>query len=284
MGREARFVKFVGSLWENHRECFSYAERPWIERITDREEKIFAIVLRTLIWNEQKEQQLIKQKLGGFTESRERFFKVREDIFKSWAEEKMKGIRFAVKENGKPWLGAHRDNRHKKCFSIALFEYMKLVDGSQAEFFENFADFNSAFEKVKNEIYGVGDLTAFDILERLYRTEDKLEAKPFKHHPEEFYLTGGGVIKGLRKIQDYHISNNKELEEQGNILIEKIVEKYNIPQEIVYYEVESILCIYQKDKYSNNVKSEDLLNGQIEPEEFAQIYAQKYCEDRKTTC
>jgi len=282
LSREERFIEFVGHLWEHHRECFSYSERPWIARITDKEEKIYAIVLRSLIWNEQREQQLVQKELGRFKGSINRFSELGEDGFKAWTREKIKCMHFAIKENGKPWSGAHRDNRHKLDFPRALFEYMQLVGRSQVRFFDNFPDFDSAFDAIK-QIHSVGSLTSFDILERLYRTEEKLEAKLFKHHPQRFHLTGGGVIRGLRNIYPY-VRSNRELEDQGNILIEKIREKHGIPKDVVYYEMESILCIYQKDKYPNNLKSEDLLNGVIKPKEFADIYAQLYCKSKQTIC
>lgn len=282
MSREDRFVEFVGNLWKNHRKCFRYSERPWIRKITNREEKIFAIVLRTLICNEQCEQQLVQKEFGAFRETRKKFLELGEDGFKDWTKEKIKSIPFGIDENGKPWRGAHRDNRHKPDFPRALSEYMQLVGRSQIQFFDRFSDFDSAFKEIKH-IHSLGNLTSFDILERLYRTEENLEAKPFQYHPERFYLTGGGVSRGLRKIYAY-MSSNRELEEQGNILVHKIIEEFDVAKEIVYYEVENTLCIYQKDKYPNYIKSEHLLNGCFKPKEFADIYAQKYCKSNKTVC
>jgi len=282
LSRDERFIKFVGSLWEHHRECFSHSERPWIAKITDKEEKIYAIFVRSLIWNEQREQQLVQKELGKFEGTISSFSELGENDFKVWIKEKIKDLDFAIKENGRPWSGAHRDNRHKLNFPRALFEYMQLVGRSQIRFFDKFSDFDSAFDALK-EIHSIGNLTSFDILQRLYRTEEKMDARLFKHHPLRFHLTGSGVARGLRKIYG-HVGNNRELEEQGNILIEKIREKHDIPKEVVYYETESILCIYQKDKYLYNLKSEDLLNRVFKPKEFADIYAQTYCKGNQTIC
>ena len=248
----------------------------------DKEEKIYAIVLRSLIWNERKDQQLVQKEFGGFNGTLNRILELGEDGFKVWTKEKIKDMNFAVKKGGKHWSGAHRDNRHKPGFPRALFEYMQLVDRSQVRFFDKFSDFDSAFGAIK-QIHSVGNLTSFDILERLYRTEEKLEAKLFKHYPQGFYLTGTGVVSGLRKIYA-HMRRNRELEEQGNILIENIREAHGIQKEVAYYEMESILCIYQKDEYPNNLKSEDLLSGVIRPKEFADIYAQTYCKGNQTIC
>jgi hypothetical protein len=285
--REDRFIEFVGSLWNNHREGFEFSERPWIEEITDPEERIFAIVFRTFIWNERKEQELVQDIFGGFRGTRDKFLEGQEGFEDFVKREIDKRINFAVKENGQLWKGAHRNNRHKPHFPRTLFDYMYQVRDSQFKFFGKYENYDDAFTDLicddPNTIYYCNRLTIFDILQRLYVTYEKETDKLFKYHPKKFYCTGGGVKNGLAKI--YEIEENiKTCDKFGEELMNKIFSKYDIPEEIAYYKVEDILCLYQKDDFTNDEKCEDLLNGKFKPEEFADIYAERYCGKKEPRC
>lgn len=264
--RERRFIEFISGLYTKHPECFDYDHSTWTERYAG-EDGIFAVYIRTLMWNETESRRIFQDEFGGYEKARNRFLDIRERKFDDWVNKIMLNIKF-----GADGPGAHRDNRHKKHAPRALRDYFNLMKGSQIRFFNSSASFDALFNRLKT-IHSLGDLTAFDILERL---------KASKHHfikvyPEKYYKTGGGVERSLQTI--YQESKNCDLEKYGNELLQRIFDRTHINPEIAFFSVESILCLCQKkDTYGDYEK---LLSGEETPEAFAEIYARTHCLDRE---
>lgn len=259
--REKRFVEFVDFLYRQYPHCFEYNHNTWTEEC-DGEDGIFAVYVRTLVWNETASKKVFQQEFGGFEKVKNRFIDSDPENFDAWVNDTIRDIEF-----GADCRGSHRDNRHKKHTARALRDYLNLVNGSQIRFFKSAVSFNTLYGKIK-AIHSFGSLTTVDFLERLYRSKHMF----IKVYPKRFYLTGGGVQRGLLKI--YFGSRKIELETKGDILLKRILEKASIPRQIAFFEIESILCISQKSK--TRAYFEKLLDGEIDPHDFAQIYADRY--------
>lgn len=258
--REKRFVNFVGTLFELYPQCFGYDHDIWTEQCGG-EDGVLAVYIRTLIWNEAASKQVFQQ-LGGYVQLQKRLLKSNRKDFDAWVDGLVQGVAF-----GGDGGGSHRDNRHKKHTARALREYLNLTERSQVRFFGNINSFDALFNQVRG-IFSIGSLTAIDFLERLIRSKHHF----VKVHPDRFYLTGGGVRRSLLMI--YSGSREKELQERGNKLLKKISTETNIPRDIAYFEIESILCICQKNRLRNNYVK--MLKGEIRANRFAKMYARAY--------
>lgn len=265
--RETRFVEFVDFLYRQYPQCFEYYHNTWTEKY-DGEDGIFAIFIRTLIWNETASKRIYQQKLDGFEKAKNRFLDSNLNEFDTWVDEIIRDIKFGA--DGK---GSHRDNRHKKHTARALRDYFNLMKDSQIEFLRSTNSFDNLFHEIKG-IFSLGSLTTIDFLERLYRSRHRF----IQVYPERFYLTGGGVRRGLVRV--YPRLRQNELEAKGDRLLRKILEETNIPKHTAFFEVESILCISQKNRTKNTF--EELLNGEIAPQDFARLYAENYCMHAET--
>lgn len=255
--REKRFVNFVGILFELYPYCFDYDHDTWTEEYGG-EDGILAVYIRTLVWNEKASKQVFQQ-LGGYEQVQKRLLESNRKDFDAWVDGLVQRVAF-----GDDWGGSHRDNRHKKHTARALREYLNLVERSQVRFFRKVDSFDALFNEVRG-IYSIGSLTAIDFLERLIRSKHHF----VKTHPPRFYLTGGGVRRGLLMI--YSDSREKKLQERGDELLEKIFTETNIPRDIAYFEIESILCICQKNQLRNHYVK--MLKGEIRAGRFAKMYA-----------
>lgn len=262
--RENRFIDFVGALWESYPECYETNYDVWTESY-DGEDGFFSIVLRTLIWNDRESKKLF-ERVGGYEGVKRKLSSVTPTRLKEWFGDELNNILIGGGERG-----AHRRPYHKRRTPNALFEYLHLVKGGQLEFVRG-KKFNQLYEELKG-IHNIGCLTSFDILQRLYRTSHRYIAV----FPERFYLTGGGVKRGLKKLYGDDLTKT-ELSKKGQGLADKIQIKMEIPRDLFYFELENILCIYQKDK--GNANSDGLLEGRIQYGKFADLYAKEYCRSK----
>lgn len=142
------------------------------------------------------------------------------------------------------------------------------MKNSQIEFLGSTISFDNLFHEIKR-IFSIGSLTTIDFLERLYRSKYRF----IRVYPNRFYLTGGGVLRTLRRI--YPEVRKSKLESTGDRLLRKILENTNIPEHIAFFVVENILCISQK--HETRKAFEKLLKGEITAQGFAQLYAENYC-------
>lgn len=255
--RERRFVQFIGFIYRQFPCCFKYKHDTWTEEY-EKEEGIFAVFIRTLIWNEEKSEQ-VYSRLGGYERTQEKSLLSSPTDFDCWVNRIVEDVKF-----GADGRGAHRDNRHKKHTARALREYLDLVEDSQIKFFSEVGSFDTLYHEIKR-IHSVGSLTAIDFLERLTRSKHQF----VKVHPERFYLTGGGVKRGLSRI--YGPLSKKKLEKKGDELLKKILGETNISKQTAYFEIESVLCICQKSILGNDY--ETMLKGETHPLSFAETYA-----------
>jgi len=273
--QEERFISFFIALWKNHRQCFKGKTDTWTEKY-EGEDGILAVVQRTLIWNDCEAEKLFSRvgRMAGLKLKLQEY-KTDRVGFDEWLWDEVKEIPF-----GGGNKGAHRDNRHRKHFPRALREYLELTKEGQLAFYKDksFSDLNRELH-----IFSFGALTRFDLLQRLYTS---------KHHyvtssPQRFYLTGGGVKEGLKKIYSNTKPTKALLTGLGQKLYDKIREKMNqenvaYEENLLYFSLEDVLCIYQKDR--GDMISDDLLDGKITPEIFAHKYAEKYCISKRVNC
>ena len=101
-----------------------------------------------------------------------------------------------------------------------------------------FEGYNELFNGILS-LHSCGPLTAFDVAKSMY------ESSVFAYFPDRFYLTGSGEVKGL-EILFPDTNSDEELIRMGNVLTSAILQRTDIPEEIVDYGVEYLLCIYQK--------------------------------------
>ena len=260
--RETRFIEFIGFLHRQFPQCFEFNHNTWTEEY-DGEDGIFAIFIRTLSWNETASKRIYQKELDGFERARNKFLNNSLNEFDIWINEIIKDIEFGADGNG-----SHRDNKHKKHTARALRDYFNLVKNSQIEFLGSTISFDNLFHEIKR-IFSIGSLTTIDFLERLYRSKYRF----IRVYPNRFYLTGGGVLRTLRRI--YPEVRKSKLESTGDRLLRKILENTNIPEHIAFFVVENILCISQK--HETRKAFEKLLKGEITAQGFAQLYAENYC-------
>jgi len=260
--REERFIEFVGFLYEKHPECFEYCHCTWTEKYTG-EDGVFAVLVRTLMWNEKESKKVFENEFKAYQRVRSRFLDTDPESFDDWVNEIIHDIKF-----GADGEGAHRDNRHKQYTGRAIHEYLELMGDSQDRFLRSANSFDTLFTNVK-KIFSIGRLTAFDFLERLYRSKHK----HISVYPLKYYRTGGGAEKGLMMI--YPRLENGELEKKGTELLQRILDRTSINREIAFFEIESILCICQKRERCKDL--EKMLSGEIATETFAESYARMNC-------
>jgi len=256
--REDKFVDFVAYLYDKYPECFDFKSDVWTEKYNG-EDGIFAVFIRTLVCNDKQSESVFKD-LGKFDGAEKQLRMQDQADFDNLVNDIIAGVVIG------PNRGDHRKGyRSKRYFPRTLREYLEMVRDSQVAWFNHFCSFDEAFNKLQ-EIHDAGPLFAFDLLERLCRSKNHF----FKFHPEQFYCTGSGECQGVRNIYVDDLSK-KEIEEKGNRLINKILKKSNIPKKIAYFEVESILCIYQKKEIRE--AADEFLKCRLTVEQFTNEYA-----------
>jgi len=269
--KEDKFVKFVVTLWNDYNYCFSTTYSAWTEKY-DKDDWAFGVFLRTMIWNDEQSHPFFLQngKYAGFKKK----YLENPSGFEKWVEEQINDIKIG----GKNQRGAHRKEAFtKRYFSKAMKQYFDMIDSSTPlEFIKGkpFDDLHTKFMKIKSIRY----LTAFDILERLFRSKHGY----YNDYPHQFYRTGGGAKRGLELIYNREGITDTEWEELGQEIANKIKENANIPDNILYFEVESILCMIQKDNVK--MKTIDFLACELTIEKYAKLYADLNCKSKKPKC
>jgi hypothetical protein len=261
--REDKFVDFVNHLYNNYPKCFDFKTDVWTEKYNG-EDGIFAVFIRTLVCNDKQSESVFKD-LGKFDGPKKQLCMQDQADFNNWASDIIADVVIG------PNQGDHRKGyRSKRHFPRTLREYLEMVRDSQVTWFNHFSSFDEAFNKLQ-KIHDAGPLFSFDLLERLYRSKNHF----FKFNPEQFYYTGSGEYQGLQNIYVDNLSK-KEIEKKGNRLMNKILEKSNIPKKIAYFEVESILCIYRKKKIRK--AADEFLSCRLTAEQFTNEYAKSNCQ------
>lgn len=258
--KEENFIYFISNLWEKHPECFT--SNPWTDRL-EGEEWAFSVFLRTIIWNDPESIKLYK-KIQGYKGTLEKYRTLSPSQFEEWFNEQQSSILIGGKNQG----GAHRKQFHKKDNPRALRKYLDKTSIGQINFFMG-KSFDQLYQEII-QIPSIGKLLSFDILSRLVQTRHNyLELKPLKA-----YETGGGPIKGLQAIYCKSLSK-PELMKLYQQLGEKIQVVADIPPRIFWFELENILCIYQKKNIKE--KSMKMLSGHLNPLKYSHLYAKEFC-------
>jgi len=248
--RAMRFVELAEYLYRNNWIHFQLQGGGWTEEL-EGEEKIFGIIIRTLLCNDSESKQFYDD-VGKYSSVKSRYNSGNDII--PWLDSKLARRKMG---SGK---GSHRDGRHKQWTSRGIKEYLDLTRDGQQEFFANLQGYNELFNRI-HSLYSCGPLRAFDIGKSMY------ESGVFAFYPDRFYLTGSGEVKGLKTIFP-DANSDEELVWMGDALTSAILQRTNMPEEIVHFGVEDLLCIYQKkrgyldflngDKFDVNF-AEDLL-------------------------
>jgi len=260
---EARVEKFIDLaefLYRNSWVHFKLAGFGWTEGL-EGEEKIFGVVLRTLLCNDESSKEFYEA-IGGFKRVKERHYQ--EGDLEEWLTDKLEPFKMGT---GK---GSHRDGRHKGWTPQGIKEYFELTGFNQKKYFDNVGGYNELFNDVWS-LMGNGPLTAFDIAKGLY------EAGIIDLLPDRFYLTGGGEIEGMRAL--FPNLSDEELVEKGNELVNVIIDRTRMPKEVVYFGVEDLLCIYQKDS-----RYKEFLREGLSVREYGSILLGKNCLRERGVC
>jgi len=244
--KELKFIKLANYLFKNNWIHFNKLDPGWTDNYKG-DEKIFAIVIRTLICNDKNSKHFFDE-INGFKGVLNHYTLKTE--LEEWLQDKLSKYSLGT---GK---GSHRDNRHKLSTPRTIREYKS---------------FHDLMTKLKT-LYCVGPLTAFDISKRL------LEAELMNHLPQEFYLTGTGEVNGIKSLYP-EIRGKKYLQKMGNQLMHKIIEKTDIPADIAYFGIEDLLCIYQKDR-----RYKEFLECKISVEHYSSYLLNKKCIIERGIC
>jgi len=259
--RERKFIELANILYHKGWIHFEKLDPGWTMQYNG-DEQIFAIIIRTLICNDNSSKRFYSD-INGFQGVKEHY--TSEDELEEWLRINLKNYLLGT---GK---GSHRDNRHKLSTPRTIRKYLDLTEPSQTEFLGKVVDFHDLVTQLES-VYYIGSLTAFDISKRL------IEAELLNHLPQHFYLTGTGEIKGLQALYPT-ISGKKKLREMGEQLMNKILEQTKIPSELAYFGIEDLLCIYQKDK-----RFKDFLECSISVEKYASYMLDRKCVLERGVC
>lgn len=259
--KESKFIKLANHLYKNNWIHFTKLDPGWTNSYKG-EDQIFAIIIRTLICNDNNSE-LFFRDINRYQGVKNHYTSKIE--LEEFLREKL--TKYSI-GTGK---GSHRDNRHKSSTPRSIREYLDLTELNQNKFLVNIDNFHDLMTKLK-KVHGIGPLTAFDISKRLY------ESGLISHLPQRFYLTGTGEIKGILELYP-EVKIKKKLQQMGNQLMEKILEQTNIPVEVAYYGFEDLLCIYQKDK-----RYKKFLECKISVEQFFLYLLNKKCIKERGIC
>lgn len=251
--RALRFLGLAEYLYRNDWVHFSLQGGDWTDEL-EGEEKVFGIFIRTMICNDSESKKLYDA-IGGFGGVKSRFDHGND--VETWLANKLADISMG---SGK---GSHRDNRHKRWTPRGIKEYLELVGGSQIDCFSRVDGYNELFNTI-DFVYSCGPLTAFDLAKRLY------ESGVVPHVPDRFYLTGTGEVSGIKALFP-EVNSDDELVVLGNLLTGRMMEA-GIPESVVHYGLEDLLCIYQKDN-----RYMEFLEGNISAEDYASAIMGKNC-------
>ena len=75
------------------------------------------------------------------------------------------------------------------------------------------------------------------------------------------------------------IKSDRELVEKGSQLVKEIINRIRIPEEVVYFGVEDLLCIYQKDN-----RYEKFLKDHLSVQDYGSILLDRSCIRERGVC
>jgi len=251
--RALRFLELAEYLYGNGWVHFRLQDGGWTDEL-EGEEMVYGIFIRTMICNDSESKKFFDA-IGGFRGVKSRFD--REYDVEAWLADELKDVSMG---SGK---GSHRDNRHKRWTPRGIKEYLELVGGSQIDFLSRIDGYNELFNTI-DSVYSCGPLTAFDLAKRLY------ESGVVPYVPDRFYLTGTGEVSGIKALFP-EINSDDELVALGNLLTYRMMEA-GIPERVVHYGLEDLLCIYQKDN-----RYMEFLEGNISAEDYTSAIMGKNC-------
>lgn len=260
--RVSKFIELAEYLYRNGWVHFMLSDGNWTERL-EGEERIFGIVIRTLLCNDTSSEKFFTD-IGGL-EGTEAVYNNKDVDFVHWLSVKLKNYKMG---SGK---GSHRDGRHKRWTPKGIKGYLELTEFKQRTYLDNVRGYNVLFNDLVS-VYSVGPLTAFDITKRFY------EAGVIEFLPDRFYLTGSGEVKGLRALFP-SVKNDGEFVKKGDFLVKTIIERTGISEEVAYFGVEDLLCIYQKDK-----RYEKFLKGRLSVRDYGSVLLDKNCTRERGVC
>lgn len=259
--RESKFIELANYLYKNDWVHFTRLDLGWT-RSYKGEEQIFAIIIRTLICNDNHSVKFFRD-IDGF-HGMMKYYTSQTDL-EELLKDKLSKYSLGT---GK---GSHRDNRHKPSTPRTIKEYLDLTESYQKQFLDDIKNFHDLMIKIQ-KVHGIGPLTAFDISKRLF------EADLISYLPQRFYLTGTGEVRGIQELYP-EVNEKRQLQQMGNRLMEKILAQTNIPEEVAYYGIEDLLCIYQKDK-----RFKKFLECTISVEDFTSYLLNKKCIRERGVC
>lgn len=259
--RVSQFIELAEYLYRNGWVHFKLSDGGWTERL-EGEERIFGIVIRTLLCNDTSSE-IFFADIGGF-EGTKAVYNTDVD-FVHWLSVKINNYKMGF---GK---GSHRDGRHKRWTPKGIKGYLELTEFKQRDYLDNIRGYNVLFNDL-DSIYSVGPLTAFDITKRFY------EAGVIEFLPDRFYLTGLGEINGLSALFP-SVKNDGELVNKGDYLVKTIIERTGMSEEVAHFGIEDLLCIYQKDK-----RYEKFLKGRLSVQEYGSFLLKKSCIRERGVC
>lgn len=258
--KDSKFVELAEYLYRNGWIHFRLSDEGWTKDHQG-DDKIFGIVIRTLICNDDSSRKFFEE-IGGYNGIITMYEK--NSDFIGWLNKKLNGIQMGLGQ------GSHRDGRHKRWTAQAIKEYLDLTNFKQRDYFKKIQNYNDLFNDLIS-IHGNGPLTAFDLTKRFY------EGGIIDLLPDRFYLTGGGEIDGLKSL--FPGLSETELLKKGNELVKTIGERTGMPDEVLHFGVEDLLCIYQKNNRYN-----EFLNCKISIVEFGSSLLNKSCMRERGVC
>jgi len=258
--RVSKFIELAEYLYRNGWIHFTLSDEGWTTKFQD-EEKIFGIVVRTLICNDDSSEKFFDE-IGGFYGTKTEY-KQGSDLV-GWLKKKLSGYPMGL---GK---GSHRDERHKRWTPQGIKEYLELTNFEQRDYLFKIMKYDELYNDLIS-IYGNGPLTAFDLSKRLY------EAGVIDLLPDKFYLTGSGEVQGIKAL--FPGLSDTELIIKGNELIKNIYNRTGMPEEILHFGIEDLLCIYQKHK-----QYDEFLECKISVTDFGSYLLDKRCTRERGVC
>jgi len=255
----SKFIDLFEYLYQNKWKNFIIQDQGWTSFL-EGEEKIFGIIIRTLLCNDITSEKFYKE-IGGYKGAISRYN--RGEGFNILIERK-KEYNMGI---GK---GAHRDERQRTGTPTAIERYLELTNEGQQKYYANVQSYEKLFNDFDN-LPSIGPLTAFDLTKNLF------EGKIIQLLPDRFYLTGGGQINGIKNLYP-GVTNNKILKKKGDELMQIIRDRVSISEESLVFGLEDLLCIYQKGGYYKLFFEKGLLK------EFGEQLLSKTCSKERGRC
>lgn len=259
--KSKRFLQLAEYLYLKNWVHFKLQDGGWTNALRG-EEEVFGIFMRTMICND-SESKKFYNKLGGFKGAKAKFENMKD--FEKWLGYELEDLNMG---SGK---GSHRDNRHKKHTPKGIRTYLEMVGNSQLDFIQEIKTYDRLISTI-DSIPSCGPLTAFDLAKRFY------ESNIVRYLPDRFYLTGTGEVNGIKALFP-EATSDEDLIHFGNLLLSRLLSA-GIPENIVHYGLEDLLCIFQKDS-----RYIGFLEGNISVEEFGNnIIGEKCLRERGIGC